>query len=147
MAGKIFKSRMAWVYAAIIAGFVVLAAYGGFILVGAGKTPPQNQQIAVVEKTYYKLPSIVVDMTGSGKSSRVQFDISLEVARTDMRILEGYQPRITERLNDYLSNAHFDAFNHRNSLVRMRQEMLQEVNNAGAPVTVYDLILRKIIVM
>lgn len=150
MLKRIFKSRMLAVYAVIVFGFIALGACGHFVLSDAhvGNNRQDNdQQYAATDKTFYQLPSIMVDVNDDDRTSHVQFDVSLEIPRKDRRVLIGFQPRIIDSLNVYLSRSNADELKHQDTLARMRREMLRQVNDVGAPVIVSDLIFQEIIVM
>jgi len=143
------KNRMIFVYIGSALFFAALAAFGYFAVDTDGhfrRPAPMNQQFTT-DMTYYDLPRMTLAV-GQGKDeTHVRIDITLEVAKKDLPILEGYQPQITDRLNVFFIALHPEQIRRFSTLPWLRGEMLQQVNNLSMPFPVHDLMLRQMIVM
>ncbi|MDR3424623.1 MAG: flagellar basal body-associated FliL family protein [Alphaproteobacteria bacterium] len=143
------RSRMVQIYVACVLLFVGLAACGYLVADQAGliKHPAPVAHAFVSDMTYVDLPRMMVDVGSKDSSAQVQVDISLEIASKDKAILEGYQPRITDKINDFLSQEPPEEIARFSSTPWIRQELLRQVNGVGSPVPVYDVLLRQMLIL
>ena len=95
------------------------------------------------DMAYYDLPRVNLTMGHNGAAAHIRVDISIEVSKKDMIIVQGYQPRIVDKLNIYLSNLDPAVMRRVSAAVQLRHDMLDEVNRIGMPVPVHDLLLRQ----
>jgi hypothetical protein len=95
--------------------------------------------------TYYDMPRMTI-LLGGGAQTQVRLDLSLEVAKKDVAVVEGFQPRIADRLNGLFLHINPDDFRSSTDLPWLRQQMLSQVNNA-TPVPIHDLLLRQMVIM
>jgi flagellar basal body-associated protein FliL len=131
---------------------VMLAGFGLYAADRAGMLPstqkiPAGHALFTTEMAYYDLPHMTVAMASGGASSHVRLDISIEIASKDMMIVEGYQPRMTDGLNRFLSHLRPDQIARPNALPWLRAELLKQVNSVGSPAPVHDLTFRQFVVM
>lgn len=97
------------------------------------------------DMAYYDMPRMTVSV-GSG-DVHMRIDVALEVAKKDVPMVEGYQPRITAKLNSYLSTLSPERIQEAKMLPWLRAEMLAQINSVGAPIPVHDLVFRQLVVM
>ena len=150
MSAPATKQRIVYFYIAYMTLFAILGLCSYFMankagLIGAPKPASNSPRVFISDVAYFDLPRMIVSIGAGGTQMRVQ--ISLEVARDDLPALEGYQPRITDRLNGYFSRLEPKELTRPGYLPFLRQEMLRQINDAGAPVPVHDLMLRQLVIM
>jgi flagellar basal body-associated protein FliL len=96
---------------------------------------------------YIDLPRINLQVGDANNEVHMRLEISLEVAKKDLPIMQGYQPQITDRLNFFLAHMRPEQLRQPQNIPELRAAMLRLVNDMGAPVPVHDLMLRQMIVM
>lgn len=100
------------------------------------------------ELSYVDLPRISVTLsTDNGQSGIVRMDITLEVENKYVSEVEGFKPRITDRLIHYTQSLSYDDLSRPHSTVWLKPDMLQEVRQASEPAIVKDLIFREFLVL
>jgi flagellar basal body-associated protein FliL len=137
--------------------FGMLAALGYYALENANffSTPEANASHGFhSDLAYYDLPRMTIAVGSGGEpggggaiAPRVRIDIALEVAIKDVRVIDGYQPRITDRLTTFLSHLTPDQIEQPGSMPWLHEQMLKQVNSAASPVPVHDLMFRQLVVM
>lgn len=96
----------------------------------------------------YDLPRINVNLTGiDGKTARVRIDISLEVAKADMARLDGFRPRITDKVISYMRSQNIDEITPPEAMRDLHESLLKVVDGASRPIPVHDVIFRQFLVM
>jgi len=128
--------------------FVSLAALGYYVANKysvTGVQPTPSARTFATDLTYYDMPRMTISV-GSG-SVHMRVDVALEVAKKDVSIVEGYQPRMTAKLNSYLSTLSPERMQEAKLLPWLRAEMLAQVNSVGIPVPIHDLLFRQLVVM
>jgi flagellar basal body-associated protein FliL len=93
---------------------------------------------------YVDLPRMTISL-GNGVETQMGVNISLEVARKDMVVLEGYMPQIMDRFNVYLPKVDVEEVARPTGIFWLRKSMLWQVNNIGMPVPVHDLRLQNLV--
>ena len=144
------KHRILYFYLAYITLFAILGVCSYVMadkvgLIGHPETPSTSPRLFVSDMTYFDLPRMDVAMGAGGPQMKIQ--IALEVSNKDIPMLEGYQPRITDRLNGFFSRLSPDEVVQPGYLPFLRQEMLRQINQTGVPVPVHGLVLRQMVVM
>jgi flagellar basal body-associated protein FliL len=143
------RNQIVQVYIACLAMFVALAVGGYFLADRAGLIAhPRSAatQDFVTDMAYYDLPHMNISM-GGGRSTHLWVDIALEVARKDMPIIAGYQPQIMDKLNLFFSKMKPEDVEQPDAMPALRQEILWQINSAGAPIPVHDMMLRRMVIM
>ncbi|MGB9153147.1 MAG: flagellar basal body-associated FliL family protein [Alphaproteobacteria bacterium] len=149
---EVFSSRYRAYHflAAYIGVFVMLSVLGYYVASKSSfvdsRPAPMTHKFAT-DLAYYDMPRLTVALGSGDQATRVRLDISLEVAKNDVGIVEGYQPRITARLNRFLTTLDPARIQEAGLMPWLRAEMLRQVNDAGAPVPVHDLLFRQLVVM
>jgi hypothetical protein len=109
---------------------------------------PLTQKFAT-DLAYYDLPRMMIGLNGNGEhgATHVRIDLSLEIAKKDVPILEGYQPRITDKVSDFLATISPDRMQEMQYMPWLHKEILKQVNASGSPAPVHDVILRQMLIM
>lgn len=145
----------------LILGFVLAYAivFAGLAAVGYHYMPKSGEGLRVSKKlvpvvisdlSYIDLPPVIVAVNAKEESRispKVRVDLALEVARKDREIVEGYQPYITERVGRMLRGLSPEEIAASRNMTWIRAEMLDAVNNAGAPAPVHAVIFRRFVLM
>ena len=97
--------------------------------------------------TYVDLPRISVSLSSEGGSGTVRMDITLEVEGKYATQVEGFRPRIMDRLIHYTKTLSYDDLARPKSIIWLKPDMLQEVRSASSPAPVKDIIFREFIVL
>ena len=146
---KANKNSIFRVYILGVALFVVLSVFGYYMADRSGlirHAVPTVGHGFVSDMAYFDLPRITMSF-GSSNATHLRVDIALEVARKDIPALEGYQPRITDKLNVFFSKVPLREIEDPAAMPFLRQEMLRQINGVTAPVPVHDLMLRQLVIM
>jgi len=98
------------------------------------------------DAAYVDVPRMTVSLGGSA-STRIQVDITLEVPKKDADVLEGYLPKIMDRLNVYLPKIKADELKNPDAMFMLHKEMLYQINNIGIPVKVNDVVLQNLVIL
>lgn len=138
--------RMALFYMYFLISCVAIGACGYFFVKRTGIVTPQHSA-QTPQLSYYDLPQMTVSLGGGGSDGQIMLDVSLGVSSEDMTILEGYQPKITDKLTWYLSQESKYNITHPQSTEWFRDELLRQVNSVGAPVKVRTLRLKELVIM
>ena len=109
--------------------------------------PAPTAHALTTDFTYYDIPRLNVVVGSGNTATHVRIDLSLEVGKDDLSVIEGYQPRITARLNRFLMTINPDRMQKANWLPWLRSQMLGQINRAGAPVPVHNVLFRQLVVM
>ncbi len=98
-------------------------------------------------KAVFNLPRMDVTMTAmQGEAHHVRLGISLEMDKKNMDRFEGYQPRVSDRIIDFLGHQDIDEFTGINGMDKLRNDILFEANKASGPVVITDIIFREFVV-
>ena len=103
---EVFSSRYRAYHflAAYIGVFVMLSVLGYYVASKSSfvdsRPAPMTHKFAT-DLAYYDMPRLTVALGSGDQATRVRLDISLEVAKNDVGIVEGYQPRITAQAESF----------------------------------------------
>jgi hypothetical protein len=102
--------------------------------------------------TYYYLPTVVLstgggDGGGGAKAPRLRMQIGLGVAKKDVDVLSGYEPRIMEKINSYMIKLKPSDVERSDLASWLRGELLLQVNSSGVPFPVDTLYFMQLVVM
>ncbi len=144
----IAENKFFYLYAGCMAGFVALAALGYLLVlfqdVSLKEKETAFRRTVVSDIAYIDMPRIQVSV-GSG-GAQMAIDLSLEVMEKDMRVLQGYQPQIADRLNIYFSKISPEQLGTPLRRDALRRDLLIEVNKTHAPFPIRNLHFRQVIV-
>jgi flagellar basal body-associated protein FliL len=154
------KKKISYFIPAYALLLAIMAVFGYYALRNDASTGTlAGTQVAShgfhTDLAYYDLPRMTVSIGGNNASNggggstapRVRVDISLEVASKDIRVIDGFQPRITDRLSNFLSQLTPEQIETPSSTTWLREQMLRQINAAGSPVPVHDLMFRQLVIM
>jgi flagellar basal body-associated protein FliL len=127
-----------------VAGYYV---YADFSIEASRKSAEDERSKSSL--AYIELPHITIALPSlkTGLSGNVRLDIALAVENRYAAKIDGFRPRIADRLIDYCSRQNFDEFTSPRSLLWLREDLLQEANIASAPFPIKDIIFRKFVVL
>jgi len=97
--------------------------------------------------TYYDLPRMTVVLNSGNKGPHVRLDISLEVAKKDLPLVEGYQPHMIEKLNNFFVTVDPERMQQAMYMPWLHTEMLKQINSVGATAPVHDVFFRQMLIM
>lgn len=112
-------------------------------------TKETADQIAAItkNKALYRMPRMDVTMSAlQGKSHHMRLGISLEIDQKNMDLFNDFQPRVSDRIVDFLDHQNIDAFEGPKGMYNLRHDILSEVNKASGPVVISDIIFREFVV-
>ncbi len=129
-----------------------LAIIGCYAIHGAdhaqsiASMPPHISQTPLA---YCDLPRMTVSLGGSDSKTapRIRLDIALEVASKDVLTIDSVQSRIADRLAAFLGQLSLKQIERPGSVAWLRDQMLKQVNSAGLPVPVHDLMFRQLVIL
>ncbi len=77
----------------------------------------------------------------------MRIDISLAVEKKYAGRMEDIEPRIAERLGNYVRNLDFDDLSQPKATIWLHQELLEEASSASDPLPIVDVVFDKFIIL
>lgn len=111
-----------------------------------GNQPSYKKQKGPIAWTYIEIPRVTVSL-GQGTFMQIQLDLALEVEPKNAAVIEGYIPKIADRLNGFFPRVDLDDIQESRSMFLLRKNMLWQINQVGAPVPIHDVIIQKMVIM
>lgn len=113
-----------------------------------GRTAVVQATARPVEPTFYDLPEILVNLEQEGRRQHyLKIDISLQLAnQRDSGRVAALMPRIVDDVQLYLREFRVEDLKGSDSLLRIRDDLLRQVNDDLRPTTVKDLLFRELLV-
>lgn len=100
------------------------------------------------DMAYVDLPRISVTLSSAnGHAGTVRMDVTLEVENKYVAQVQGFRPRIADRLIRYAQTLNYDDLAAAKSIVWLKPDMLQEIQDSGTPAPIRDIIFREFIVL
>lgn len=149
MATKFQKDPMFLFYIVCLVFFVILSAAGLFWV---KQERAARSRLSVMTTrpalnlALVSLPRVTISI-GNGGRGQMNLDMSLEVEKKDVSVVEGYVPQVLDRLNGFFPRVDFYEVEHSRSMILLRNDMLWQINSIGMPVQVRDLIIQKMVIM
>jgi len=139
----------------IVAYVTVLAMLSiiGYYYAGASSNKPDHAPSArsdnyfSTDLAFFDLPSITLNLGGEDGTSHIDLDVSLEVAKKDMRRIEDFGPRIADRILFTMRRQHTDQLQTQKDMAKLHTEMLNDLNTNVMPIPIHDVIFRKLVIM
>ncbi len=105
-----------------------------------------QHHVIVGSKTLYDLPSMAVSMnTGGQGSGTVKVDLSIEVNPKDLERLQDFEPHIMERIALYMNKKNFNDMRGTSNMRVLREGLVEEIDHGALPITVTDVVIRKMV--
>lgn len=145
-------NRFAFILAGCGVAFMACAWFG-YILVDDYLLHPHIQKIEKAQPVpagmaYVDLPPIVVALSRPNSTSgSIKMDISMEVKDQYSEKLEGYRSLITDRIIHYTETLDYHDLSRPKSVIWLRPELLNVVNEATQTIPVNDIIFRQFVVL
>lgn len=116
-------------------------------------TKPEKPAAKLDEKYFasdlalYDLPSIDVTLPNNhGQTTHLRLDISLEVSKKDLDRLEGFKPRLTNRIMNYMQGQKLETIKTADALLGLHSQLLREVG-ITQPVPVHEVVFRQFMLL
>ena len=109
------------------------------------EAPKEHEVQAAV---FYDLPEILVNLNTAGrKQNFLKIRISLELeSPLDVSKIEAVMPRIIDNFQVYLRELRIEDLQGSAGMLRLREELLNRVNNAAKPAKVNDVLFKEMLV-
>ncbi len=98
------------------------------------------------DMAYVDLPRVMVNVNSESDSMQVQLDVALEVEKKDAVIVEGYKPKLSENMYDFMSHLRATQVRSDRFTSWLRAELLDRMNHVGLPVPVHSVVLQRLLV-
>ena len=96
---------------------------------------------------YVNLPRLNLTLPAtSGQSGRVRIDLSLAVEKQYAGRVEDIEPRIAERIGDYVSKLDFDDLSQPKATLWLRKKLLEEAAST-TPLPIIDVIFDQFVIL
>jgi hypothetical protein len=148
------RYRMLIVWSMVVGIFCLLALLGYLVAIDKSGYFHRYKLSHHFESdvSYYYLPTVTLstgggDGGGGAKAPRLRMQIGLGVATKDMDVLAGYEPRIIEKINDYMIKLRPSDVERADLASWLRGELLIQVNSSGVPFPVDNLYFMQLVVM
>lgn len=131
------------------AGAYFSGLLNGLLHKGAAEAAKKDQQAAEVPATvFYDLPEILVNLNSSGrKQNFLKIRVSLELeSALDVGKIEAVMPRIIDNFQVYLRELRVEDLQGSAGMLRLREELMDRVNNAVKPAKVNDVLFKEMLV-
>jgi flagellar basal body-associated protein FliL len=144
------KNRFLQFYIGSVVLFLALAGVGAYFADRAGllsaSSPASTARASKADRANVSLPRMTVSF-GSGPGKRMQINVSLEVERKDVSVVEGYLPQIVDRLNVFFPKVKMEEVGKPRAMFLLHKDMLWQINNIGMPFVVHDLMIQNLVIM
>lgn len=97
---------------------------------------------------FYDMPDITVNLnTNTRKPTFIKIKVALELEKQeDTQRIENLMPRVRDNFVVYLRELRIDDLKGSAGMYRLREELLNRVNNAVAPIKVKDVLFKEMLV-
>jgi flagellar FliL protein len=121
------------------------------MLKGGSKNAPAADSAAppaAPQLVFYDLPEILVNLNSdSRRQNFLKIRVSLELSNPlDVPKVEAVMPRIIDTFQVYLRELRLEDLRGSAGILRLREELLDRVNNAVKPVKVNDVLFKEMLV-
>ena len=112
------------------------------------KAKGKDKEAADTAGVFDDLPDVLVNLDNSGRQAHfLKIKISLEVAtKEDQVALDKVMPRVMDQFQTYLRELRTDDLKGAAGIYRLRQELLNRVSAAAAPIEVRDVLFRELLI-
>jgi len=128
-----------------------LLAYFGYVELRRVQDAKDEKQREVVYnplgKSFYRLPRMDLTLASfRGDMHHVRLGINLEIDQKNVIRFEDFQPRVSERIIEFLGRQDVDKIGRPAAARELRHDLLHVANEASKPVPVSDIIFREFVV-
>ncbi len=110
--------------------------------------PDGSGRIAASEVTFVELPEMLVNLnTADGRIVYLKLQVAIELPfDVVMEEIDPIMPRVVDQFQLYLRELRLEDLQGSAGMFRLKEELLRRVNAAVAPVQVYDVLFREMII-
>lgn len=103
---------------------------------------------AASEVTFVELPEMLVNLnTTDGRIVYLKLQVAIELPHdVEMHDVDAVMPRVVDQFQLYLRELRLEDLQGSAGMFRLKEELLRRVNAAVAPVQVYDVLFREMII-
>ena len=96
---------------------------------------------------FYELPSFTVDVAASGSNTNsVHMEVSLKVNPRDIVKLQGYLPRIIDRIQTYMNTLRSEELRAFSNFTLLHEDLMLQLNKVSGPVRIMGIIIRRLVI-
>lgn len=138
-------------YSVLYPALLLLAVIGYFVSdynsQQAEQKALENQKNFISDIAYVDLPrmNLTLSPSDAGKGGRVRLDLSLEVEKKNVGCLSRYQPRIADKLVNYIRQQDISSLRQADTRREFRSGLLEAVNKASYPVPIIDVVFKQLV--
>jgi flagellar basal body-associated protein FliL len=156
MAGRHWKSNRLYYFIAaytLVLGFLASLGY-----VEIGKLHEEQEKKAresvheevvatASNKALYRLPRMELTLPSfESGPHHARIDISLEMDKGNIERFNDFQPRVSDRIIDFLRQQNVDEIRRPSFTPVLRSDLLKQINMASSPIPVTDIIFREFVI-
>jgi flagellar FliL protein len=115
---------------------------------GDGAEGEHKEGDAHAAPTYYEMPPILVNLESKGrKKSVLKMSVTLELADAkDLHAVEARLPRVADEFQIFLREIRAEELRGSAGVYRLRQELLERIKPAVAPIKVKDVLFKELLI-
>lgn len=131
---------------------MALGALGGgayvFLFSGGDEQEEAVETAAVPPPVFYELPEFVVNLSGSGSTSKyLKLRVSLEIEKSEVGPqLDVIMPRILDGFQVYLRELRAEDLDGSSGMLHLKEELLRRINLASDPTVVKDVLFQEVVI-
>ncbi len=144
-------------YVMVLAGLAALGYFEANRFEDAKNSKPIAAQIAASHesapsvatnsKGFYRLPRMELTLSSfEGETHHARIGISIQVDKNNIERFADYQPRVSDRIIDYLRHQDVSEISKPSAMFDLHRDLLEEINEASDPIRVSDIVFREFIV-
>ncbi|MBR7158168.1 MAG: flagellar basal body-associated FliL family protein [Alphaproteobacteria bacterium] len=139
----------------LVGGIAGLYFSGVTNFISSEEEPKEEEPVAAapqipgnLEVSFYELPEMLVNITGSGKKNTyLKVNIALELSDPlDQDRIKSLEPRIVDNFQVYLRELKLAELQGAAGMYRLKEELLARVNQAISPATVNDVLFKEMLI-
>jgi flagellar basal body-associated protein FliL len=145
------SKKLSLFIAGYIVGLTALAfigyLYADFTIKAERRHQAEEQRFRS-DLAYIALPRMNLTLPASaGQSGRVRLDLKLAVEKQYAVRLEDVEPRIAERIVEYMHTLDFDDLSQPKATRWLRKRLLEEASAASSPLPIVDVVFDQLLIL